>query len=290
MIAVEHETPSVLVSYLVVDKFRQRHDATCHRDWALDSGAFAVANSGQTVDLEQYIRDCHALMAADDPPQDIFGLDVIGNWRESLANYERMWAAGVPMIPTYHVGEPEHVLLTLARTYPKIALGGAVLYPKKIPWAQQCFARVWPKRIHGLGFGGWPSLRALPWHSVDATNWRLTPHAFGKWRSFDNRRIHLRDASVSLRMEVEHWLRDEQRARILWAREMKELSEPLGVRLRLVVSGDEIEIPALKPQVPPCTDSSPSWAATRADSNTPRRSSRTRIGSGSRSRSAGSDS
>ena len=139
-------------------------------------------------------------------------LDVIGDWKASIANAEKMWAAGVPAIPTYHVGSPWDALHYLGKNFPKIALGGAVGYRKKDAWAQQCFARVWPKKVHGLGFGSARSILMLPWHSTDATNWEVGPCKFGSWRAYGGR-MSVRGQSVNLRPEVEYYLELERKAK-----------------------------------------------------------------------------
>jgi hypothetical protein len=146
------------------------------RTWVLDSGAFTAKSKGVVLDVEAYIDFCRMTMAADPatvpgPPHEIFALDVIGDGPASMKNYQRMRDAGVPAIPTFHVGEPQGMLLELARDYDKIALGGAVGFGRKVEWAKNCFDRVMPKKIHGLGFGIDRTVLPLPWHSTDAISW-----------------------------------------------------------------------------------------------------------------------
>src|SRR5262249_2164969 len=150
------------------------------------SGAFSAHQSGKEIRLEEYIETAKQLMETDKQLVEVFALDVIDDWKASLKNCEAMWEAGVPAIPAFHIGEPEEALIHLARHYPKIALGGVALLrgEKKLSWARQCFARVYPHRIHGFGFGSEKAVLSLPFHSVDATNWELGPCRFGRWQSF----------------------------------------------------------------------------------------------------------
>src|SRR5258708_23663064 len=198
------------------------------RDWSMDSGAYSAHNSGASIDLDAYIKTCKVLLATDPQLVEVFSLDVIGNWRASMRNTEKMWAAGVPAIPTFHLREPEHVLLGMAKEYPKVALGGGVGYRRKDERAAQCFARIWPHRIHGLGYGSEKSVLSLPFESVDATNWESGPSMFGNWATYGN--LSTRGGKVSdglsLRVEVEHYLRLEERARVRWAKEMKLIGAP----------------------------------------------------------------
>src|SRR6185437_11816734 len=161
------DRPALLVSYVYLAPFLKNRHRYRYRDWVMDSGAFSAHNSGTGVRLADYTDCCLRLLAEDPTLTEVFALDVIGDWKASLKNCEAMWAAGVPAVPCYHVGEPESVLLGLARDYPKIALGGCVGYRDKDLFAANCFARVWPKAVHGFGFGSEKSLMALPWHSVD---------------------------------------------------------------------------------------------------------------------------
>ncbi len=228
--------PALLVSYIYLEPFLKHRARYAFRDWVLDSGAFSAQQLGTVIDLHAYIATCQELLARDPQLTEVFALDVIGDWRGTLRNTERMWAAGVPAIPAFHVGAPWDVLLDLVRTYPKIALGGAVGYRAKLPWAQQAFARIQRALghlvpIHGFGFGSEAHLMALPWHSVDATNWEIGPCKFGRWNTFGQ--MSVRGSKQNLRAEVEWYLALERRARVRWRAEMAAL-EADGRAVRLV--------------------------------------------------------
>lgn len=218
--------PALLVSYFYLKKFIEKKNSYSFRDWALDSGAFSAHASGQPVDLAAYIEKCRELIAADPTLTEVFALDVIGDHRESIKNTERMWDAGIPAIPCYHYGEPVDVLLHLAKTYPKIAIGGCARMRKgkKLAFTREVFARVWPKQIHGFGFGDEDSVMTYPFHSVDATSWELGPCGFGRWKSFG--KLSVRGSSQNLRAEVEWYMRLEARARAKWQTEMAAIAAP----------------------------------------------------------------
>jgi hypothetical protein len=145
-----------------------------------------------------------------------------------------MWKADLQAIPCYHYGEPWDVLTEMANTYPKIAIGGVALKKgaKKHEWARQCFARVWPKKIHGFGFGSAKIIMELPFHSVDATNWELAPCRFGRWPSYGGAALRWRGGKQDLRAEVEYWMRVEANAQARWTKEMAKL-ETLAPTVRL---------------------------------------------------------
>lgn len=221
--------PPLLVSYHYSDYFVAEQQRISYRHWILDSGAFSAHQLGARIELHDYISFAKDRLAADSTLKEVFALDVIGDWRAGLRNAERMWTAGVPAIPCYHVGEPEDVLVGLARDYPKIALGGMAKLKGAIKrrFVDQCFARIWPKPVHGFGVGTADLLLAAPWHSVDATNWEAGPTQFGTWRAFGGRDLRVRGSRYDLRVEVEWFMELERTARRRWAKEMVVLDDML---------------------------------------------------------------
>ncbi len=223
----DEERPALLVSYVYLENFLKLRPQLTFRDWVMDSGAFSAYNSGLQIKLQDYIETCRRYLKNDPQLKEVFALDVIGDWKASFKNCEEMWRREVPAIPCFHAGEPWEALEQMARQYPKIALGG-VAYAnasQKLNWAEQCFARVWPKRIHGFGFGSERQLMALPWHSVDATTWLVGPSKFGRWQSFGGRMPIRGSDNTNLRAEVDWYLDLERKARFRWRREMAELNE-----------------------------------------------------------------
>ena len=222
----KYPPPSILTSFVYLDAFlRQRDQHEYHiRDWVLDSGAYSAHNSGKSIDLQEFIDTALRLLEEDPTLTEVFGLDVIGDWEATNKNVEEMWRQGVPAIPTYHIGEPEEYLLHIAKEYPKIALGGVARMPAgpRIEWARQCFHRVWPTRIHGFGFGGKKDMISLPWDSVDSASWEMKPGVFGIWHSYNNAPLKIRGTGQDLRVEVEHFLELEHRARIRWTKTLRE--------------------------------------------------------------------
>lgn len=210
--------PALLVSYYYLESWHSVQKQLAYRHWVMDSGAYSAHNSGVEINLQRYIRACQMLKATDTTLREVFALDVIGDWQASLWNTQAMWRAGVQAIPCFHYGEPFDLLDRLARDYPKIALGGAVGKPGKLEWARECFRRVYPKRIHGFGFGSKTACEALPWHSVDAMNWAVGPLSFGNSKTFGKRHRFPR-RTYNLQGEVRHYLNLEAKTRAQWAKE-----------------------------------------------------------------------
>lgn len=214
--------PAVLVSWAHMGDWLQARSWVPHRDWALDSGAFTAHRLGQTIDLSAFIEAARELKRTDPKLVEVFSLDVISDWRRSRENVDRMWAEGVEAIPTYHYGEPIEVLQGYARDFPKIALGGVARMraQRKIAWAKQCFAAVWPKRIHGLGFGSEAMLLQLPFHSADAASWIIGPAFWGNWQSYPGARMKV-PKDYDVRPEIEWYMRLERRLAAHWKAELE---------------------------------------------------------------------
>lgn len=223
----------MLVSFYYVKGFMRERGRYAVDKWVLDSGAYSAFASGAKIDLAEYTEFCLEVLSTDPDLVEVYSLDVIGGseWRKTLDNMERMWAAGVPAIPTYHLGEPWEMLEIIRRDYPgKIAIGGAACAKgrAKLDQARQVFARAWPARIHGFAFGGKAAIRTLPFHSVDATNWQISPLRYGNWhitpdvlRKFSNiGRISQRGSRQDLSSEVARYGELQRWARFRWRREM----------------------------------------------------------------------
>ena len=221
--------PAILVSYAYWHIFSKRRKDFSYRSWALDSGAFTVFNQGKQVELESYIELCQAELSGDDPPEDVFALDVIGSHEGSARNTEKMWNAGIQAIPCFHIGEPWSVLRDMANSYPKIALGGVavgVSKQEKQRWLEECFAQFWVDnkvKVHGFGMHDMALLMRFPFHSVDASNWELQPCAFGRWAAYGGADLRIRGGHQNLQIEVEHHLRKERKVQQRWARQFRKL-------------------------------------------------------------------
>lgn len=217
--------PALLVSNFYLKHFLKEQTEYHYRDWTLDSGAFSAFKSGKSISLTAYIETCKELIANDPTLVEVYSLDVIGDHVATLNNTEKMWAEGVQAIPCFHVHEPYEYLTHLASHYPKIALGGVALNKgkAKLDWATDCFARVWPKKIHGFAFGGAKAIMSLPWHSVDASNWQAGPTMFGRWSAFGGANLGIRGSGYSVAVEIDKILKLEREARTRWRKEFAKL-------------------------------------------------------------------
>lgn len=218
--------PPLLLSYVYVRKFLEEQARYRYRCWAMDSGGFTAWKSGETIDLVAYTDLCQQLFETDPTLVEVMALDVVGSWRQSVKNFEYMWSRKVPALPIYHYGEPVELLRDLRAAFPyKIAIGGmAGLFSgkKKLAQLAAILQHCWPCRVHGLGVGSRSAVMALPFHSVDASNWEIGPCKFGNWRSF-GKGVSVRGSNHDLRVEIEYYARVEREARSRWRTEMVKL-------------------------------------------------------------------
>lgn len=248
-----------LASFVYLDHFLKHRREYNIVDWVLDSGAFSAHNSGAVIDVGDFTARAKELRRTDSTLREVFALDVIGDWKASLKNCEWQWGQGLEVIPCFHPGEPWDALEHIARTYPKVALGGVVRVAKsrKMEWFEQCFARIWrirPVRVHGFGVATRDALMAFPFHSVDATNWNIAA-VMGLWYSDEfrkqlNHKIRTSKERVSLRVEVEYHNRLMAEARHRWRNEMAKLEakdEAPIVRLALMGNLREAQMMRVTP-------------------------------------------
>lgn len=167
------DKPNVLTSY--VDRWQPTREQVSLL--FLDSGAFTAYNTGKEVSLSAYIDFClehrqeYDLIAA---------LDVIGDPEASARNYRTMRAAGLDVVPTYHLGDDWRYFEALLAEYATIAIGGVAFRVTKGKGSVSPFLRHLIRchqlaqqagvRLHGFGITWWDLIASLPWYSIDSSS------------------------------------------------------------------------------------------------------------------------
>ena len=219
--------PSILVSYAYYECFAEIRNRMVFRDWMLDSGAYTAFTTGKEVDLFEYIEFCRKLKATDKTLSHILALDVIGDWKQSLNNYDTMRKAGIDIIPIYHLGAPSHVLKTLIAEYDYVAISGYTILRglnSKRRYTDGVFNIAWPKKLHALGLGTEQIIKEYPWASADASSWALRPRKFGTLHFLGSQNVGQRNiAKHDLRAEVDHFLKIERWCNEKWQKELLEI-------------------------------------------------------------------
>ena len=215
--------PRLLISYIYFSSIEKYLDQFFYDTWILDSGAFTAWNAGKPIQLSDYIEFCKRVKESARPPEEIYGLDDIQDWKKTEANVKAMWKAGVEAIPTYHVGEPPDVLRGYVKDYPKVALGGMVRKHGNVKekFLNLAFAVGWPKKFHAFGLDMERLLLKYPIHSVDSSSWISKPCIFGKWSKYGD--LTWRGSNQDLRSEIERIFAIEDKANVIFKRELEML-------------------------------------------------------------------
>lgn len=145
----------------------------------LDCGAFSAFTKKAVIDLDEY---CAYIEAHASAITAYAALDVIGDWRATLANLDVMLKRGLHPVPCFHRGEPWEILDALARDHPYIALGGMVggdgtrgttSEDSLRPYLDACWRRIgrhWPVKVHAYGVMAQWVLERYPFYSADSSN------------------------------------------------------------------------------------------------------------------------
>lgn len=156
----------------------------------IDSGAFGAFTRGQVIDLVEY---CDYIKRYTGIYYPFAALDVIGDWRASAHNWDRMRELGAEAIPTFHMGSPDSELRRLLRETDYIAMGGVVGATQQSmqPWLDKCWrtiAEFWPRKVHIFGVMAQWALERYPWYSADSSS-ALVGAGMGRLTTFDQARI-----------------------------------------------------------------------------------------------------
>lgn len=194
------------------------------RNTMLDSGAFSAFNSGKVIDFDELCEE-----AKDPYWKHIVGLDVIGDGVASLENNLKMKARGLHTIPVFHGGDDWDILMEYKKQFDYIGIGGR---PRnkviRTQWLDQCFARVWPIKIHAFGCAQEDILMKWPFYSADTASWHKGA-SFGSSVSMPGKRIPRKSEAgagvYDLRHDVLHYLRLEQKVTARWQSEFGKYPE-----------------------------------------------------------------
>jgi len=193
-----------------------------HRRLIVDSGAFSVWSRGEELTLESYISFCREIQALAKCQVTFISLDVIAGSRDidalptreqsevackkSWENYQKMRAAGIPAIPTFHQFDDFEWLYVMAQDSDYIAVSprkSIVGQESKMEWLTSVFAGLeLQNKVHGLGIAGSPAMENFPFYSIDSTAWLRC--GSGTFRYFDGRHILAMDQDEWRHTDAEH--------------------------------------------------------------------------------------
>jgi hypothetical protein len=172
-----------------------------------DSGAFSAATLGTTVSLPDYrdwLTDWRSVITT------AATLDVIGDHQATARNTEALEAAGLTVLPTFHVGTPWPVLESLCARYRYLALGGMVPHKGStkplMRWLVRAFqiAAEHGTVFHGFGQTHQETNAALPFYSIDSSTWGSAAR-YGRLVVWDDHIHRLRPIVLSDGTSARKW-------------------------------------------------------------------------------------
>lgn len=140
-----------------------------------DSGAFSAFTVGEPIDPGKYTAWVNRWKSKFTVAA---GPDVIGDAKATAKATERMLGqvSGIPVLPTFHVGEDWKWLDYWTKKVDHLAFGGMVPYTRRRSLLAGWLVKAWKRipegtKVHGFGLTTWPLMLQFPWHSVDSSSW-----------------------------------------------------------------------------------------------------------------------
>lgn len=130
----------------VLDAIRHRHKDI---DLLVDSGAFTAWKAKSFIALDDYCRFIEALPIE---PWGYFSLDVIGDPKQSMINYETMLRRGFKPIPIFTRGDDVMALEEYYSRSNVVGIGGLVGTRGNKGFVKGVMERVGDRKCHWLGF------------------------------------------------------------------------------------------------------------------------------------------
>ncbi len=168
------ETPKlnllVAYPYMKPDVIRLVSENEHRVRFLLDSGAFTAWKAGKPISLDDYCRFIESLPFK---PWRYFTLDVIGDPKASLANYETMLKRGFKPVPIFTRGEDPSVLEDYYKTSDVVGIGGLVGTRGNKGFVKGIMGALKGRRAHLLGFTSLPFLKVYKPYMADSSSWEM---------------------------------------------------------------------------------------------------------------------
>ena len=152
---------------LVEKLVEHQHDM----NFFLDSGAFTAFKSGKPIQLDTYCRFLESLPVK---PWRYFMLDVIGDHKATMANYETMLKRGFNPVPVFTPGQPMEDIERYYETSDLIGFGGiagAKNTAKTLGYIKLLMRHAKGRNVHLLGYTGLENIKYFKPYSCDSSSW-----------------------------------------------------------------------------------------------------------------------
>lgn len=136
----------------------------------VDSGAFTAWKAKKEIKLDDYCRFIETLPVK---PWRYFTLDVVGNPKETMVNYNLMLKRGFKPIPIFTRGEDSSVLDEYYKTSDVVGVGGLVKTKGKNGFVKGIMSKIGSRKVHWLGFINLAFLKYFKPYMCDSSTWSM---------------------------------------------------------------------------------------------------------------------
>lgn len=161
---------NVLVSYAYMNKDIEASIINVQDDcrFLLDSGAFTAWKTGRQITVDEY---CNFLDNLKANPWRYFSLDVIGEPKKTMDNYEIMLKRGFKPVPIFTRGEDFSVLDDYYKTSDVVGIGGLVGTKNNKAFVNSIMKKTKGNRVHWLGFADLDFIKYYRPYMCDSSTW-----------------------------------------------------------------------------------------------------------------------
>lgn len=150
----------------------------------IDSGAFTAWKANKPIHIDDY---CKFIESLPFKPFRYFALDVIGDPKGTLENYEIMLKRGFNPVPVFTRGEDPSVLDDYYKTSDVVAIGGLVGTYKNKGYVKYLMKHINERRVHLLGFTDINYVKIFKPYSCDSSTLEMSAR-FAMLSLFDEKR------------------------------------------------------------------------------------------------------
>lgn len=163
---------NVLVAYpyMKADVIELLRENQTQIRFLLDSGAFTAWKAGKQINLDDYCRFIESLPFK---PFGYFMLDVIGDPKATMKNYETMLKRGFKPIPIFTRGEHISVLDDYYKTSEVVGIGGLVGTSGNKGFVKGIMTKIGQRKCHWLGFTQTNFIKYYRPYSCDSSTWEF---------------------------------------------------------------------------------------------------------------------
>lgn len=136
----------------------------------IDSGAFTAWKAGSTISVDDYCRFIETLPIK---PWRYFTLDVVGDPKGTLKNYETMLKRGFNPVPIFTRGEDPSLLDEYYKTSDVVGIGGLVGTEKNRGFVKGIMSKVKGRKVHWLGFTNLAFIKVFKPYMADSSTWEM---------------------------------------------------------------------------------------------------------------------